>query len=85
MSADNLIIELAQIEGGGEGVLIAIGSVARRFALLRDLATVEWIVHAVTCAKPNLKLRRMLERRGFVVEEIADIGVAYHLIDILRN
>ena len=85
MSADRLIVELAQIEGGGEGVLIALGSVARRFALLNKLAAVEWIVHAVTCAKPNLKLRRMLERRGFVVEEVADIGVAYHLLDVLTD
>jgi hypothetical protein len=83
--ADRLVIELAQIEGGGEGVLIALGSLARRYALLNNLVAVEWIVHAVSCAKPNLKLRKMLDRRGFVVEQIADIGVAYHLIDAISN
>jgi hypothetical protein len=29
----------------------------------------------------NLKLRRMLERRGFVMEQIEGVGEAYHLID----
>ena len=81
ISSDRLVIELAQIEGGGEGVLVALGSLARRYALLHGLIGVEWIVHAVSCAKPNAKLRKMLERRGFVVEQIAHVGVAYHFID----
>jgi hypothetical protein len=83
--ADRLVIELAQIEGGGEGVLIALGSLARRYALLNKLVAVEWIVHAVSCAKPNLKLRKTLERRGFIVEQVADVGIAYHLIDAIPN
>ncbi len=78
---DRLVIELAQIDGGGEGVLISLASLARRYAALHGLKSIEWIVHAVSCAKPNLKLRRMLERRGFVVEEIVAIGAAYHLIE----
>lgn len=78
-----LIIELAQIEGGGEGVLVALGSVTRRYALGNGLSGVEWIVHAVNCAKPNLKLRRVLEHRGFAIENLAGIGSAYHLIDHL--
>lgn len=82
--SNRLVVELAQIDGGGEGVLIALGSLARRFAQLRGLGAVEWIVHAVSCAKPNLKLRRVLERRGFVVEQITETGEAYHLIDTLE-
>jgi hypothetical protein len=78
---DRLVIELAQIEGGGEGVLMSLASLAKRYARLRNLAEVEWIVHAVTCAKPNLKLRRVLEHRGFIIEEIEGIGEAYHLIE----
>ena len=81
ISLNHLVIELAQIVGGGEGVLIALGSLVRRYARLHKLTGVEWIVHAVSCADPNLKLRRMLERRGFIVEQIAGVGVAYHLID----
>ena len=78
---DRLVIELAQIEGGGEGVLVSPASLAKRYALLRNLSGVEWIVHAVTCAKPNLKLRRVLEHRGFTIEQIQGIGEGYHLIE----
>src|ERR1035438_3283563 len=78
VSSNRLVVELAQIEGGGEGVLVALASLARRYAALHQLEGTEWIVHAVSCAKPNLKLRKVLEHRGFVIEEIAGIGVAYH-------
>jgi hypothetical protein len=64
---DRLLVELAQIESGGEGILVSLGALARRYAVLRGLSAVEWIVHAVNCAKPNLKLRRVLQRRGFIV------------------
>jgi len=80
---EKLVIELAQIDGGGEGVLISMGSLARRYAALRGLSSIEWIVHAVSCAKPNLKLRRVLDLRGYVVEDLAGIGQAYHRIDRL--
>jgi len=81
ISCDQLVVELAQIDGGGEGVLPSLASLARRYAQLRELSGVEWIVHAVSCAKPNLKLRSVLERRGFSIQQIAGIGEAYHLID----
>jgi len=76
-----LIIELAQIDGGGEGVLVSLGSLARQYAAQHNLQFVEWIVHAVTCAKPNLRLRKILEHRGFVIEVLPQVGAAYHLID----
>jgi len=81
VDANKLVIELAQIEGGGEGVLVALASLVKRYAKLRNLAETEWIVHAVSCAKPNVKLRRVLERRGFVVTQVAGVGEAYHLVD----
>jgi len=81
IDSNRLVLELAQIDGGGEGVLAFLGSLARRFARLHSLSAIEWIVHAVSCAKPNLKLRRILKRRGFVVTQVADAGEAYHLID----
>ena len=81
LKSNRLIIELAQIEGGGEGVLISLASLAKRHAKLNSLAEIEWIVHAVTCAKPNHKLRRVLERRGFEVKEVDGVGEAYHFID----
>ena len=75
-----LVVELAQIDGGGEGVLPTIWRVAERYTRKKGLGAVEWIVHAVNCAKPNLKLRRVLERRGFIVEEVPGTGIAYHLV-----
>jgi len=81
IEARHLVVELAQIEGGGEGVLISLASLAKRYARLRKLSGVEWIVHAVTCARPNLKLRRVLERRGFMVKNVPGVGEAYHLFN----
>jgi hypothetical protein len=81
---ERLVIELAQIEGGGEGVLVSLASLARRYAKLRQLSGIEWIVHAVSCAKPNLKLKRVLEGRGFVVKQVAGVGEAYYLLDLYR-
>jgi hypothetical protein len=82
---NRLVIELAQIEGGGEGVLPSLASLARRYAKLHGISELEWIVHAVSCAKPNLKLRRVLERRGFVVKQLPGVGEAYHLVDALQD
>ena len=79
IASDRLVVELAQVEGGGEGVLISLASLAKRYVTLRKLSGVEWIIHAVTCAKPNLKLRRLLERRGFVVKTVDGVGDAYYL------
>jgi hypothetical protein len=81
----NLVVELAQIEGGGEGVLPSLAALARRYAELSGLSTVEWIVHAVSCANPNLKLRRVLGRRGFRVEQVGDAGLAYHLVESVNR
>ena len=81
IASDRLVVELAQIEGGGEGVLISLASLAKRYVMLRNLSGVEWIIHAVTCANPNLKLRRVLERRGFVVKNVDGVGEAYYLLE----
>jgi hypothetical protein len=67
IDADVLVIELAHIDGGGEGVLPTIAAIAQRIARLHRLAAIEWLVYATNCARPNVRLRRMLERRGFAV------------------
>lgn len=56
---ESLVVELAQIDGGGEGVLPTLTSLAQRYAKQRRLKS-EWVVHALNCAEPNLKLRRVL-------------------------
>lgn len=81
LNADRLTVELAQIDGGGEGVLPTLVALTERFARKRALAQIEWIVHAINCAKPSLKLRRLLERRGFVIADVPRIGQAYHKLE----
>jgi len=73
-----LIVELAQIDGGGEGVLPAVSIVAKHIAKLKGLSTISCIVHAIDCARPNLKLRAHLEKTGFVIEDMGEKGRAYH-------
>lgn len=75
-----LVVELAQIEGGGEGVLGTLWGLTSRYVDSRELDGVEWIVHALNCARPNPKLRRVLERRGFEVRDLPKIGEAYYLL-----
>jgi hypothetical protein len=76
-----LTLEPAQIDGGGEGILVALGTLARRLAKMRELTEVEWIVHAVSCSKPNIKLRRVLEKRGFEMKNMSGIGTVYRLLE----
>lgn len=78
---DRLVIDLAHIDGGGEGVLLSLGALAKRYARLHGIAEIEWIIHAVNCEKPNLKLRRVLARRGFQVRKTPEIGEAYYLLE----
>ncbi len=73
----SLVVELAQIEGGGEGVLSSIGVLARKYARQQNLQHIEWIVHSLDCLDPNPKLNPMLERAGFAIQDIPDKGKAY--------
>ena len=76
---DCLVLELGHIDGGGEGVLPMIASLAATYAHRMCLGEVEWTVHAVNCPRPNPKLRRYLERRGFSIRDLPGIGEVYHL------
>jgi hypothetical protein len=74
-----LIIEIAHIDGGREGVLPTLWLLGPGLARRLNLERVEWLVHATRCAKPNPALRRVLERRGFTVRELPTIGPVYFL------
>jgi hypothetical protein len=80
IKGQSLIVELAQIDGGGEGVLPTLTSLTQRYAKQRGLKKVEWIVHALNCAEPNPKLRRVMERRGFQITDIEGVGKAYYQV-----
>lgn len=64
VQANHLVVELAHIEGGGEGVL--------------PLSRIEWFVYTAHCARPSPKLRRVLERRGFELRNVESKGACYH-------
>jgi hypothetical protein len=80
LATGRLTVELAHIDGGGEGVLLTLWILAERYAKKRNLSEVEWIVHALTCAEPNLKLRRLLELKGFAIKQIKDDLEAYYFL-----
>ena len=72
-----LVVELAQIDGGGEGVLRSISVVAQHIAKIKKAKRIDCIVYATNCAVPNLKLRAYLEKVGFEVKNIEQKGEAY--------
>jgi hypothetical protein len=76
-----MTVELAHIDGGGEGVLPTITMVLRRIAERRGLEEIEWLVYATNCAKPNPKLRRVLERIGYTVTSDDKRGELYRLVE----
>lgn len=81
---NRLIVELAQIDGGGEGVLLAISKISKYIARLKNIEEIHCIVHAINCAKPNLKLRSHLEKTGFTIQNIPNKGEAYFkIIDVI--
>jgi hypothetical protein len=75
-----LVLELAHIDGGGEGVLPTLWVLSERYAKKRGLNGVEWLVHATNCAAPNPKLRQVLERRGFIVRDVPGVGETYYYL-----
>ena len=80
-SPERLTLELAHIDGGGEGVLPTLSALAQRYALRAGIPQIEWLVHAVQCARPNMKLRAVLVRRGFEIEDVAGVGSCYRLVE----
>jgi len=81
VDGQRLVAELAHVDGGGEGVLPSITSVLQAIAKRRQLREIDWIVYATNCAKPNPKLRRVLERRGFVIDHHVQKGECYRNIE----
>lgn len=80
---DRIILELAHIEGGGEGILPALAALASRYAERENVSFLEWRVDAVHCANPNPKLRHVLEQRGFKIRDIEGVGECYHLVQAI--
>lgn len=75
---DTLVVDLAHIDGGGEGALPTVVRFIERFAKDKNFSTIEWLVRATRCANPNPKLRRVLVRKGFEIHEHPDFGECYY-------
>ncbi|MBV9883162.1 MAG: hypothetical protein JO276_09150 [Sphingomonadaceae bacterium] len=69
-----LRVNLAHIDGGGEGVLLALWKLVRTYAEERGFDAIRWNVHALTCAEPNPKLQRFLAANGFAEVDDAQYG-----------
>jgi len=67
--ASLLSVNLAHVEGGGEGILVTLWKLIERYAQQRGYTTIQWNVHALTCAKPNARLQRFLRMNGFTEVE----------------
>ena len=65
-SESELSVNLAHVDGGGEGVLLLLWKAVESYALDRGYASLQWYVHALTCAKPNPRLQQFLRTRGFL-------------------
>ncbi|MFT3997939.1 MAG: hypothetical protein QM667_11080 [Asticcacaulis sp.] len=61
-----LIVNLAHIDGGGEGVLVLLWKALQNYAADRGYLSVQWHVHALTCTHPNPRLQQFLRHQGFV-------------------
>ena len=72
-----LVVDLAHIDGGGEGALPTLTRFIERFAATRSFAQIDWLVRATNCARPNEKLRRVLIRKGFEVRTLPEFGECY--------
>jgi len=79
----HLTIVFSHIDGGGEGVLIKLMNLFRKFVKEQNLHQITWVVHAVDCPKPNPKLARVLEMKGFEVYLDPVDGQAYRKIEKL--
>lgn len=69
-SSSTLSVNLAHIDGGGEGVLVSLLKAIRDYSVARGYEVIQWNVHALTCAKPNPRLQDFLRKNGF--EEVND-------------
>lgn len=82
---DCLIVNLAHIDGGGEGVLVSLWKLVSAFAKDRGYRRVLWNVHALTCANPNPRLQEFLRDHGFTETESERHGRVLSRLESIRR
>ena len=83
-SKDWIKVVLSHIEGGGEGVLLVLMNAIRNFAKTEAITEIRWVVHAVDCPKPNPKLPRILELKGFHIIDDPIDGKVYQKREMIE-
>ncbi|MCG8574433.1 MAG: hypothetical protein MI810_06060 [Flavobacteriales bacterium] len=73
-----LHVDLAHIDGGGEGVLIAINSLVKKYAEARKFEAINWYVNATNCANPNPKLQRILRLKQYEIRTFDKKGAVFY-------
>lgn len=80
---NTLQVNLGHIDEGGEGVLLRLWKLIETYARRRGFSSIDWNVHALTCANPNLRLQQFLRDRDFVERDDGRHGPVLHLIQPL--
>ena len=70
-------IEVLEVVAANDGVLTSFASGCRNLARQSRVRRIDWIVHAAACAAPNERLQGALTSRGFVLQNVPEIGQAY--------
>jgi hypothetical protein len=83
-AGDALIVDLAHIDGGGEGALPTLSAFVEGYARSRGCTEIRWAVRATNCAKPNEKLKRVLVRRGFATQDVPELGECFYRVTAVR-
>ena len=73
-----MVAELSRIEAGAERTFPPLWRLAGQLAVWLALSGVEWFVDPACCDQGHLKMRKILESRGFEVKEVAGRGQVYH-------
>lgn len=79
-AAGTLRVNLADIDDGGEGVLVRLWKLVEAYASAKAFDTIDWNVHALTCARPNPRLQRFLRGRGFTKHDDGQHGPVLRLV-----
>jgi hypothetical protein len=74
---DLLIVSLAHIDGGGEGVLLHLWKAIEAYARHRSYVEIRWNVFAATCARPNADLQATLKTLGFMLADDPKQGLIF--------
>ena len=72
-----LRVEVMELEGGGDGMLMTFSNGCRNMARQRAIRKIDWLVHAAASEGANQRLQQVLTTRGFTLQDVQGVGQAY--------